>query len=447
MKNLICFAIAGTLLAACSNEEIVPTEQSPAAGGDICFSLAVAESRGDTANVSTIAAKGFWCRAVKDDGTNYWSTAPNGVLHFVRNETTGAYVAEMPTGVEIDMRWPASETLSFYASNLDPSDLAMDTSNPPKYVNFTAATNVPEQKDFVYATNKGTIDDFTTTIPLNFKHALTQVVIRAKNSNSQYTVKVKGYRIGHMVCTSTFTYPTAVNGSTATAVAGNWSNYNSSTVNAIYSGLYGGYNVTNSSIHDTTAGDYILLGSDYQTISAKNDQSGMLMMPETITGFGYGSSGFVNWDQGAYIALLVQIDMANGTPLYPALAKDPDTGLSSSDNRISYQNQPLYYGYVYVVPVNSAGQFRLDDYIGQKVIYNLDFSAGLGKVGPLAQTIVDPSTYDPEYNTGGETTDYTFTDPYTRKTGVLEGDITVTATVTNWDDTTYSGDNSTLKTM
>jgi hypothetical protein len=65
----------------------------------------------------------------------------------------------------------------------------------------------------------------------------------------------------------------------------------------------------------------------------------------------------------------------------------------------------------------------------------------------MEQTIVDPATYDPEYNTGGATTNYTFTDPYTRKDGVFAGNITVTATVTNWDDTTYSGDNSTLKTL
>lgn len=446
MKNLICFAIAGTLLAACSNEEIVPTEQSPAAGGDICFSLAVAESRGDTASVSTIAAKGFWCRAVKDDGTNYWSTAPNGVLHFVRNETTGAYVAEMPTGVEIDMRWPASETLSFYASNLDPSDLAMDTSNPPKYPAFTPATNIPDQVDFVYATNKGTIDDFTTTIPLNFKHALTQVVIRAKNSNPQYTVKVKGYKIYFLAGQSTFTFPAAVAGSTTQATGSNWGSYANvgnveNNASEYYSGLYGGYNVTNGSIHDTTAGDYILLGSDYQMLSAKNDQSGLLMMPEGSFSY-YGFSSTNGAEYGFYFGFLVQVDMADGTPLYPALAKDPDTGLSSSTNRISYQNLPLYYGYIY-----HPQSIDWRNYTGKKIIYDVDFSGGLGKVGPMEQTIVDPATYDPEYNTGGATTNYTFTDPYTRKDGVFAGNITVTATVTNWDDTTYSGDNSTLKTL
>ena len=68
------------------------------------------------------------------------------------------------------------------------------------------------QQDFVYAKSTGNnATNGTTGVELNFQHALTEISVAAKNSNTAYTVKVTGVKLGNVKTKGTFTFPSIAN--------------------------------------------------------------------------------------------------------------------------------------------------------------------------------------------------------------------------------------------
>jgi hypothetical protein len=430
MKRIFCYALAGTVLAACSNEEALKEPQTSSANG-IRFDLAVGETRGAEATVNTVAQNGFWCKALNSDGSNLWNVS-NGTLHFVK-DTDGSYVAQMPASAGFEARWPTNgEEISFYASNVDPdNELAMDSSNPPKYVAFTPKNKVTNQIDFIYAANKGTRSDYTNTpVPLTFKHALCKIRIMAKCSSTDYVVKVKGYKLHHVLHSATYNLPAAeqdlTNGLTSTN--GTWTDQVCTDRGLDYvSDFYNGYTVS-SGISDTGSGDYVVLGEEPQYIGGGEDDGAMLIPYGNYSGYNIDAS--VGKNKGPYIALLVQVDMADGTPLFPAYAQ------GSTTDRVSYRGLPDYYGYIYVPYTFSWGA----EYQGKCITLVLDLSSGLGKTDPYKTDTVDPTAYDPLADTDltAENPNPGSTDPFAADTSIFGSAITHTITVADWDTTTYN---------
>ena len=100
---------------------------------------------------------------------------------------------------------------------------------------FVPFETAAEQQDFVYAKSTGNnATNGTTGVELNFQHALTEISVAAKNSNTAYTVKVTGVKLGNVKTKGTFTFPSIANSaaswtlSDATADVGSyettWSN-------------------------------------------------------------------------------------------------------------------------------------------------------------------------------------------------------------------------------
>lgn len=100
---------------------------------------------------------------------------------------------------------------------------------------FVPFETAAAQKDFVYAKSTGNnATNGTTGVELNFQHALTEISVAAKNSNTAYTVKVTGVKLGNVKTKGTFTFPSIENSaaswtlSSATADVGSyettWSN-------------------------------------------------------------------------------------------------------------------------------------------------------------------------------------------------------------------------------
>ena len=100
---------------------------------------------------------------------------------------------------------------------------------------FVPFETAAEQQDFVYAKSTGNnATNGTTGVELNFQHALTEISVAAKNSNTAYTVKVTGVKLGNVKTKGTFTFPSIANSaaswtlSSATADVGSyettWSN-------------------------------------------------------------------------------------------------------------------------------------------------------------------------------------------------------------------------------
>ena len=77
---------------------------------------------------------------------------------------------------------------------------------------FVPFETAAEQQDFVYAKSTGNnATNGTTGVELNFQHALTEISVAAKNSNTAYTVKVTGVKLGNVKTKGTFTFPSIAN--------------------------------------------------------------------------------------------------------------------------------------------------------------------------------------------------------------------------------------------
>lgn len=78
----------------------------------------------------------------------------------------------------------------------------------PKVENFTPATDVSKQVDLVYAVATGKDKD-DAQVTLNFRHALSQIEFKAKNTNAQMYVEIEAVQVGNAPSKGTFTFPTA----------------------------------------------------------------------------------------------------------------------------------------------------------------------------------------------------------------------------------------------
>ena len=81
---------------------------------------------------------------------------------------------------------------------------------------FVPFENAAAQQDFVYAKSTGNnATNGTSGVEMNFQHALTEISVAAKNSNTAYTVKVTGVKLGNVKTKGTFTFPSTANSATS----------------------------------------------------------------------------------------------------------------------------------------------------------------------------------------------------------------------------------------
>ena len=91
--------------------------------------------------------------------------------------------------------WSANGTHDFYAIyNGTMNVSAIDATPAAPTVNFTPATTVADQKDLLYAVTKGH-EKSNNPVALNFRHALSQIEFKAKNTNAQLYVEIEGVQV------------------------------------------------------------------------------------------------------------------------------------------------------------------------------------------------------------------------------------------------------------
>ncbi|MDD3036783.1 fimbrillin family protein [Bacteroides sp.] len=100
--------------------------------------------------------------------------------------------------------WP-DNTLNFFAHVNGETSFAYNN-GAPTFNNFTVSDNVETQVDLLYAV-KRELDKPIGTVNLNFRHALSQIVFRAQNTNPHLYIEISGVSVGHIGSTATFTYP------------------------------------------------------------------------------------------------------------------------------------------------------------------------------------------------------------------------------------------------
>lgn len=178
--------LGALLMASCSSDE--PISTNVVNDNSISFRPAVTSRGAETtnANLNEIYVNAFMNDSIYFPSTlfskgadNYFSATPN-------------------------KRWPGDEsTLQFfaYAPSQDAlgADITVTEGATPNLTleSFTVADSIADQVDFVTASASGTrTANETTGVPLDFKHRLAQIEIRAKSENPDYTFEVAGARIG-----------------------------------------------------------------------------------------------------------------------------------------------------------------------------------------------------------------------------------------------------------
>lgn len=367
-KKFLFAAMAVAALASCSNDEVVDVNN----GGGISFraSLDKAVTRANVTNLSNLGA--FNVTAI-GNGANFFTDLAVSSSDGGNNWTTAS-----------TYYWPNYQLAFFaYAPQVPAGTVSIDNT-AKKITDFSPAQAVTDQKDLVISCNNG---DKTTNadsgVAMNFKHALSQIEVKAKCSNDKMKIEVIGVKLVNAGTTADFTFPDTETHSGYTLPQDQWNNLRGKNESTKAYMIKGGSPVT--------------LTSNAQSIMFGDNN--WMLIPQQLTKW-TGSTDAT----GAYLSVLCRIssvDGGNTTQLYPPLP-----------------NGAGKYAF-------SAVGIATNWEPGKKYTYTLDFCSdggGAGEIDPNPTDPTDPTDpdIDPTPGTGGDS--------------ILNAPIKFTVTVDNWAD-------------
>lgn len=191
MKKYLFLALGVAALTSCSSDEVTELNQ----GNEIKFSVvADNDSRAHTVYCNNNLMESFNLYACYEDS----KTFIDGDVYTVANDGSA-------TGNH-SRYWPETGNLDFYATVNGTATLGTWPA-APTIADFEILTDVTAQKDLLYAVapDKGKTAD---AITLNFRHALSQIEFRAKNTNADLHVEVTAVRVGRVNSIDTYNLPT-----------------------------------------------------------------------------------------------------------------------------------------------------------------------------------------------------------------------------------------------
>lgn len=277
-KSTIVFAALALLAASCTKTELVTGDAQSAQRG-IGFSAYTAKpTKAAQTDVMNGEFNSFKVSAI-GNGAVYFDD-----VTFTKNDA-GVWASD-PLYF-----WPAYK-LNFYAYNTPSKGTFTRTINAtdPQTLTFTPSTVLTEQEDLVaaYAANQAEPSGATD---LTFNHYLTQVIVKAKNSNANYKIVVDGVKLVNIVGNGTYTF------SDNKMTAG-------STADADYVETF------------TTAKT---LNADAQEVMTNAGTGKWYLIPQTTLTAWNQETDKSNNSKGAYLGLKVKITNANGSyKVYPS---------------------------------------------------------------------------------------------------------------------------------
>lgn len=212
MKATMCIAVglAACVMTSCSNNEVMEVQERNSISYNVLSQNAVSRSTAVTSSNLTTAAPnfkvyGFLAAAPK---TQYVGTGGNGVkITYQTNKWDYAQASDL-------LYWPGGSTaLNFYAVNPAENDGTHFPGTGFSEESFTADAqsfkytvhgSATYQKDLMYAMKLG---QSSGQVALSFKHALSQIIFKAKVTSSALTVKVKDVVIKNLKNAGKFTFP------------------------------------------------------------------------------------------------------------------------------------------------------------------------------------------------------------------------------------------------
>lgn len=240
MKKLFLLALPMALAAvSCSNEEVVSVNND---ANEIKFAV-TAENATRAQNVfcnvnlpkefhvwAAVGGKQYFEKVqYKQNGDKY--TAEGGKVHFWPAEAVDFYaVTEENTGTPTTYYdWAATTDASLHKFNWNAAGSSTITWE-------TRSNEAPTQTDLLYAYTKQSRPEGTAgVVGINFRHALSQIVFKALNTNPTIKVEIDQVEIVNVTNKGTFTMPTGVTdtpyedhttaGTYVTTGVGSWGSY------------------------------------------------------------------------------------------------------------------------------------------------------------------------------------------------------------------------------
>ena len=186
--------------------------------------------------------------------------------------------------------WP-NYALDFYAYNTpEYGDFDKSAVVSEKKLTFTPSQNISEHEDLVAAYAPDQTDPSGSTV-LPFHHYLTQVIVKAKNSSTSYTVEVDGVKLANFLEKGSYTFTD--NKMTA---GGNKINY---------------YAYFTSATLDDTESEMMTDG----------DAGKWHLVPQNVISWAR-TTEMDNASKGTYLGLRVKITAPNGLVIYPATGEN-----------------------------------------------------------------------------------------------------------------------------
>lgn len=374
MKRKCILGLAGLMvLGACTNDEVIDVKQT----GSIDLRPLIENSTRATA--TTVANLGSFKVDVLKGTETYGAMTVTG-------SDNGTKWTTSPLTY-----WPsnASQQLDFYAYAPTTTEGVTINGTDKKITSYTPSTTVADQKDLVIAYNTGTkTANEASGVPLLFKHALSQIEVKAKCANANMKVEIIGVKVVSVAKDGTFTFPTATtqSGTGHELALGLWNTASSQKT---------AYMVRNSAPVELTKTAQSLMPSTSGTF---------MLIPQAITPWNKQNNATT---AGSYISVLCRISNVSGdneTLIFPTTAGKygfSAVAIGTTDNDKTWEP-------------------------GKKYVYTLEFfgtDSGGGRFDP------DPTVPDG----GGGDTDVDTTDPKDGGKEILKP-ITFTVDVEDWTE-------------
>lgn len=205
---------------SCTSEEEVMVNESKAEKA-ITFNASVPMSRATVTTINNLKEFGVDAYLIQGDQTIKWIDADKVT------KTDGVW------STKEEYLWPHSGEMTFFS--VHPSDVKVTYPSSknfketrPKFT-YKANSNAELEKDLIYATSVkncasayGTAAN-ATSVDINFRHALSQVVFKAKNNKTdKWEIDIDNVKIQNIYSEGTYTLPVSSTAANNT-VRGSWS--------------------------------------------------------------------------------------------------------------------------------------------------------------------------------------------------------------------------------
>ena len=295
-KNLFLFVAAATCVA-CSMDETTEADQ----GLPIDFRTAVATRAATISAITEFNVAAFY---------------ENGNLFFTEKETLS------DNAVTTKHYWPTDNSeVTFYAYY--PTDLSSNggeatlESKEGSKIEYTPNTTITDQKDLLTAAATGTKEaNEKDGVGLTFKHALSQIEVKAYYTGTRYTITVAGVKIVNVNGKGTYTF---------NAGEDNYGTWNSETTGTDYYEVkYESDPITLEPSEDSESAISIM-GSEGSGDGSAETNGTWMLIPQILTAW----NGTASDHEGTYLAAYIKIETITGERVYPITEDDTEFGLAA----------------------------------------------------------------------------------------------------------------------